>query len=58
MTPEQKREFELIIQHKIWPYFEDVIRGHNKSISFRMVGRKGRVTGFKVEEDEPNNFGG
>ena len=58
MSPEQKKEFELIIKNKIWPFFESATECHNKSISFRIFARKGRVTGFKFEEDEPNSFGG
>ena len=58
MTPEQKKEFDLIIKRKIWPFFEDVLKSYNESINLRITARKGRVVGFQVQKDEPNTFGG
>ena len=58
MTPDQKNEFELIIKKKVWPFFEEVLRSYNESITLRLTARKGRVTGFQIQKDEPNTFGG
>jgi hypothetical protein len=54
ITPEMKEELERVYSQHLTPFMLEVWKNSGKAYTLRITARKGKVTGFQTQIDEPN----